>query len=566
MSRRPSDPDPHPHHTVPVSSAQSGAPDADETPEERPAAEHLPRPRVAALDAMLGIPIKVLDDGFVRVLDYMGDDAAVVQAARISYGAGTKQVNQDRGLIRYLMRMDHSTPFEMCDIKFHVRVPMDTWRQWVRHRTACLAQGTELIFDLPGGIRRRGRQAYPVKIEDLYKKFQPSSNRTRPDKQRNPHFRADRVRAMLLRQMNEDTGLIRHTHIVGVCKSGVKPVFRMTLADGKTIECTADHRFKFADGWKTLAAATGLRLLGTRADWVTGQYEIYVNGQELTADVPHHDASWLNEQYVERSGGPPVRTEWVKRPRRAWNKPVMAKPVRIQQFEYVGEKETYDVEVEGPFHNFVANGIVTHNSVNEYSTRYSVAIDATQQTSPGEWRLQSAQNRQGSGGTLPVDVGERLSAAERALQDEARRVYEERLAAGVAREQARKDLPLSTYTEAYWKINLHNLLHFLDLRMDLHAQQEIRNYARVIGERIVAAWVPLVWEAFLDYRRHALHLSGIETEIIRLIGTNDLAGAIDAAERHGLLPRRKDGTLARSRERAELDEKLTALGLTAPWR
>src|ERR1051326_7175756 len=66
----------------------------------------------------------------------MGDDGAVVQAARISYGAGTKQVQQDRGLIRYLMRHRHSTPTEMCEIKFHVRVPMDTWRQWVRHRTA----------------------------------------------------------------------------------------------------------------------------------------------------------------------------------------------------------------------------------------------------------------------------------------------------------------------------------------------------------------------------------------------------------------------------------------------
>src|SRR5215831_163544 len=108
-----------------------------EAPEERSTAEMLLRPHVPALDVLLGAPIKVLDDGFVRVLDYMGDDGAVVQAARISYGAGTKQVHQDRGLIRYLLRHRHSTPFEMCEIKLHVRVPMDTWRQWVRHRTAC---------------------------------------------------------------------------------------------------------------------------------------------------------------------------------------------------------------------------------------------------------------------------------------------------------------------------------------------------------------------------------------------------------------------------------------------
>jgi flavin-dependent thymidylate synthase len=258
--------------------------------------------------------------------------------------------------------------------------------------------------------------------------------------------------------------------------------------------------------------------------------------------VPCHRQVHRDEiDYVRRLGGPPIKTEWVKRSRRTVNKLVVGKLVQIERFEYAGEKETYDVEVEGPYHNFIANGIVTHNSVNEYSTRYSVAIDAAQQTPPDEWRLQSA------------------------LQDDARRVYEERLAAGVAREQARKDLPLSTYTEAYWKINLHNLLHFLSLRMDDHAQEEIRAYARVIGEQIVAVWVPHVWDAFLDYRRHALHLSRIEVEVIRLISVRDRAGAIAAAERHGLLGRRKDGGLVRNRERSELEQKLAALGLEVPW-
>src|SRR6266404_3487889 len=94
------------------------------------------RPAVAALDGILGKELSVLDAGFVRLIDYMGDDSAVVQAARVSYGAGTKRVQDDRGLIRYLMRHGHSTPFEMCEIKLHVRAPMDVWRQWIRHRTA----------------------------------------------------------------------------------------------------------------------------------------------------------------------------------------------------------------------------------------------------------------------------------------------------------------------------------------------------------------------------------------------------------------------------------------------
>lgn len=94
------------------------------------------RPTVPALEAMLFEPIPVLDHGFVRVIDYMGDDGAVVQAARVSYGRGTKAVTEDRGLIRYLMRHWHSTPFEMCEIKFHVKLPIFVARQWIRHRTA----------------------------------------------------------------------------------------------------------------------------------------------------------------------------------------------------------------------------------------------------------------------------------------------------------------------------------------------------------------------------------------------------------------------------------------------
>ena len=95
-----------------------------------------------------------------------------------------------------------------------------------------------------------------------------------------------------------------------------------------------------------------------------------------------------------------------------------------------------------------------------------------------------------------------------------RRVYQERIDRGVAREQARKDLPLSTYTEAYWKVDLHNLLHFLALRMDAHAQQEIRDYATTIGQQIVAPLFPIVWEAFLDYRRGSTELTRLDTGVI----------------------------------------------------
>lgn len=298
------------------------------------------RPTVPELDGILGEPFKVLDDGFVRLVDYMGSDASIVQAARVSYGEGTKKVHEDRGLIRYLMRHWHTTPFEMCDIKLHVRVPMDCWRQWIRHRTA---------------------------------------------------------------------------------------------------------------------------------------------------------------------------------------------------------------------------------SVNEYSTRYSIAIDRAQTTTPEQWRVQASGNRQGSEGFADIDVGRGLTAREEELQDMARAVYEDRLQHDVAREQARKDLPLSTYTEAYWKCNLHNLLHFLRLRMDDHAQLEIREYARTIGEEIVARWVPAAWEAFVDYRMESTGLTRLDTEVLRALTRGDRDAALAAAERFGWLDRREDGTLKKIRERAEFEAKLGEFGLEAPW-
>ncbi|WP_300296500.1 FAD-dependent thymidylate synthase [Ferrovibrio sp.] len=94
------------------------------------------RATVPALEDILYEPLNVLDHGFVRVIDYMGDDSAVVQAARVSYGRGTKKISEDRGLINYLMRHRHTTPFEMCEIKYHVKLPIFVARQWIRHRTA----------------------------------------------------------------------------------------------------------------------------------------------------------------------------------------------------------------------------------------------------------------------------------------------------------------------------------------------------------------------------------------------------------------------------------------------
>ena len=212
-------------------------------------------------------------------------------------------------------------------------------------------------------------------------------------------------------------------------------------------------------------------------------------------------------------------------------------------------------------------------SVNEYSTRYTTAIDSAQRTKPDEWRLQSKANKQGSRGSvvdwptgyrlevdeqgmqtlirpslhgdgedrlamgrIPDDYtpGQYLSQCERTAQIWVRDAYDERLRFGIASEQARKDLPLSTYTEAYWKIDLHNLFHFLGKRMDSAAQLEIRSYANVIGEQIVAKLFPECWQAFLDYRLNAMTLSAMEVEMLRRMLGPEFAGLLGEPAAMGL--------------------------------
>jgi len=259
------------------------------------------RPTVAALEALMFRPIPVLDHGFIRVIDYLGDDAAIVQAARVSYGRGTRRVSEDAGLIRYLMRHRHSTPFEMCEIKYHVKLPIFVARQWIRHRTA---------------------------------------------------------------------------------------------------------------------------------------------------------------------------------------------------------------------------------NVNEYSARYSVLDREFYIPAPEHLAAQSAVNRQGRGAVL---AGQEAARVLELLRTDAGRCYDhyaemlnedeqseplDPTRQGLARELARMNLTLNTYTQWYWKIDLHNLLHFLSLRADTHAQYEIRAFAEAMLET-VRVWVPVAHQAFLDYRLGAATLSAPMLAVVR---------------------------------------------------
>lgn len=180
-------------------------------------------------------------------------------------------------------------------------------------------------------------------------------------------------------------------------------------------------------------------------------------------------------------------------------------------------------------------------SVNEFSSRYSEVPDINDVTPPDKWRLQSRSNRQGSSGEFVSEFppgwayptyladhlkienpGEYLSQREQTLHGIVREMYEERIMLGVAKEQARKDLCLSTYTKAWWQNDLHNTLHFLGLRMDSHAQWEIRQYANTMGE-ILSHLFPVTWEAFLDYRLNAMTLSALDTQVMQTLITSQYA-------------------------------------------
>ena len=255
-----------------------------------------------ALEKILYDPIKVLDHGFIRVIDYMGDDNAIVQAARVSYGKGTKKLNEDKGLINYLMRHWHSTPFEMCEIKFHIKLPIFVARQWIRHRTANVNEYS-------------GR--YSVMDKEFYL----------PD------------------------------------------------AANLSPQSKSNHQGRSAD---TLTPAESARVL-----------EILKNDSEQT---------------------------------------------------YKNYEELMNADSQG-------------NVIDENKT-------------------------------------------------------------GIARELARMNLTVNYYTQWYWKIDLHNLMHFLMLRADPHAQYEIRVYADAMIE-VMKAWVPFAHEAFEEHRLHGTRLSRTGLEVVK---------------------------------------------------
>ncbi len=633
--------------------------------------------------------IRVLDHGFVRLDGSMASDLSVVNGARVSFARRKDEMDEsDEGLIRFLMRDRHGTPFEHNAFRFHIRCPIFVAREWMRHRVGCLTGDTVVTFvDINGSTAPTHRKT----IDELWAMWVrgehnghalASEHRQAVDRLtssgrsirsiarelgigrrgiasylRGTNEYRDarwRVRRMRLRVLNESTSEFAIGHISDIVDKGVQPVYRLTLADGRNLTLTENHRVLTVDGWMTMREAVGLVGDGSGAA-MTRECSLMTNGVPVYQDrrwlearralgksvgeiaseagcsyhtirkwLARHDLRFTREERYR--GRPPwnkgirgyctgmvvseAHRDAIKRarsesrsnfwrggvsPRRAstarWTReqaprvhrrfdytcqicgrrggrlhahhaiPVWldadrerdaenlvsvcaschsslhrtrqsefasmeqlrtklelamslqdipirkgwkltAHAVAVTRIEYVGMQQTYDLCVDGPWHNFVANGIVVHNSFNEFSMRYAKATDDFYIPEPDDVRTQVG--KPGAYSFEPVDpeIAEQTRDELRAVYDTAFSAYERLVELGVARELARCVMPVGAYTEFYWTINARSLMNFVSLRAAETAQREIRRYADAV-EQFFANTMPVTHAAFVANDRVA---------------------------------------------------------------
>lgn len=575
--------------------------------------------------------VDVLDHGFVRLVDSMGSDVSVARSARVSHDAAWRageDAGSDARLIHYLWKHSHTTPFESVTFTFEVKAPIFVLRQWHRHRMQCLSGDTMITFECPYSVREKGtRRAKYMRLDELYRKWQPTVRADRPQRQTNALWPRSTIQRMSLRVYDEANHSFAIGHIEDVVASGVKQVFEIELEGGRRLKCSKDHLLLTTDGWQRLEDAVGL-VMPKNIAGMTKEASILTNG------VPVYTSKeWMGTQRASGSsvsemavaGGCSYHTirKWLRihglqftnaeigRIRKVWNKGVSGyktkrvftdaerkklsrersgsgsnfwkggitperarisrwtsevaapivhrangwrcvqcgsnkeleahhiKPVvhhpelaydidnittlchvchkhshgqtgemrmggradltglprKVVGVRYVGEEQTYDIAVGGPHHNFVANGMIVHNSYNELSSRYRELATEYYMPSSDQMRLQSAKNKQGSDGVLAGETAEDAHTILEDLYDHATQAYDMLIKRGVARELARLVLPVATYSHMFTTLNLLNLFRFLTLRCDEHAQWEIRVYADAMRELIrpivpvcVAAW------------------------------------------------------------------------------
>jgi thymidylate synthase ThyX len=397
---------------------------------------------------------RVFDHGFVRLDDCMASDLSVVNSARVSFAVRREVMEEkDRGLIRFLMRERHGTPFEHNSFRFHIRTPIFVAREWFRHRVGCLTEDTVVTFVNIKGVASSNVRKTMGELWDLWSTPATASVQSR-------------VRDMHLRVLNETTEEFELGHIADVIEKGIQPVYKVALSDGKHLTATLNHQVLTSDGWKLLGEAVGVE--GSPEHPVmTNKCRLMVNGKLSYANT-------------------------LRR--------LTAHPVEVISIAYVGMRRTFDLTVAGEWHNFVANGIVVHNSFNEESARYHQLEGDFYVPSPTAVRTQV-----GKPGAYSFEAVEQGIADE--TIDTFKKTYEllyneymAMIEKGVAKELARAILPFGIYTQFYWTLNARSLMNFLSLRNAEAAQYEIRTYAEAV-ERLFAAEMPITHACFVEFDR-----------------------------------------------------------------
>ena len=537
-----------------------------------------------------GTALPCLDHGFVRVVDKMGNDGAIVQAARVSYGAGTKTAQDDRGLIRYLMRHWHTTPFEMC-LSGDTRVPHfspegvkvktytmkeladafdqggkeNSWVKLLRIRTVNPDTGVVAATKIKRAWRTGTRAVYEVVTKAPF---------VRRIKMTDNHRVMVPGGGFSTISSGLSVGSIIMLNGVSALPEDVVSEIQSRRDKGQTLKQVSDALdvsesvvFKYAPGRAERKTGFLKKLEGTHSDprAVARRVKDLTVCEAIGCEAPANHVHHVNENPRDNDISN-LMGLCAKHHKHAHHLSRLERAVggEIESITYVGEEDVYDLETVDPNHTFVAEGVVVHNceiklhvklpifvarqwirhrtaNVNEYSGRYSVMPDEFYIPEADDILPQSKVNKQGRDGELPEDVRLSMRDAFKRSGESAFETYHELRTGwpwfnsdgslkpgfvdpddegpheqehGMARELARINLPLSAYTEFYWKIDLHNLFHFLRLRADAHAQKEIRVYADAICE-FVKGWCPDAYEAFVDYRLQAVTLSRMEIEALR---------------------------------------------------
>lgn len=467
----------------------------------------------------------------VELVQSNASDAMVVAAARVSTQGAESKPEDDKGLIRYLMKNRHGSPFEHNSFTFRVTGPIFMWREHMRHRIGFCLPGSAQI---PVGTQKNGSTKSIEKVYSDWKEgVKDSLGRTRM---------LPSTRNLTTRTLNTDTGLFEYAQMVDVYKSGVKPIIRVELASGNILRCTEDHRVWTTGGWVRAGDLTGDHLVARMGKVVTGDpigipkrlregIQVWTTEQKRnliggvgTCHVCHRQAFGVNlhldhvipvcedlTKALDVNNLKPIcepchrdKTNAEQALARRRTQQLGARYERVLSVMPDGEEMTYDIEMPAPWHNFVADGVVVHNSYNEESGRYKELEPHFY--IPGEDRKLIQQGKPGH-----YEFVQGSDAHHWIVKDEmemvavhAYRAYKSMLNAGIAREVARMILPLNTYSTAYVTCNARSLMHFLSLRVHddgatfpSFPQREIEMVAEQY-ERSFALHMPTTYFAFIE--------------------------------------------------------------------